>query len=285
MIRRGRSSAADELLQRLRAGELACRMVARGTRRSTRVSRFQTATGKPCSSMLSARLRPIVPRPMTPNVLPLMPISPARRRAPARRRGRASAHPVLHQSATRASRRPAGRSARSPPRPSTAASRQALPERTRSEIASAAAGQPDAGERRRPVALHDANLDLARPASSASRDLQPAGEQPRRERVASPRWSGVRMRGRVARAPAADRRGARAAARQRVRRGPAQVGQRGALEQRVGARPHRRPARRCRARADRRGSARSSSASTDPPRHQTTAGRLDSRSAATALFR
>jgi hypothetical protein len=57
---------ADELFERRRAGELLSRVVGdEGCVFSA--SRFQTATVKPCSSMLSARFAPITPRPIMPN--------------------------------------------------------------------------------------------------------------------------------------------------------------------------------------------------------------------------
>ena len=111
MMRRGRSSAATSSSS-VRAPVNFAPACSRTNASIQSVSRFQTTVGKPCSSMFSARLRPIVPSPIIANVA-LMPVSPVRTRAPARTPCRASAHPVLRRSATPACPRRAGRRASS----------------------------------------------------------------------------------------------------------------------------------------------------------------------------
>src|SRR4051812_37477517 len=66
MIRRGRSSDAANSSNVF--VPTSCLPGCFATKRSTHSpSRFQTATGKPCSSTLSARFSPITPRPIMPN--------------------------------------------------------------------------------------------------------------------------------------------------------------------------------------------------------------------------
>ena len=211
MIRRGRSSAATSSSSVFAPVNFAFGWSRRNASVHS-VSRFQTATGKPCSSMLSARLRPIVPRPMTPNVLPLMPISPAPPTSAcsnARSRVRTpSSSPMSDASVPSPSGTMRAAAVR---RPVDARLEAGAPGRSASEIDRRVAGEPDAG------AAGVGPSPFARPGESRSRRPRPA--QPRlaaSRRTAAPRSGSVAVDGQASGcrprrgAPGADRRGARA---------------------------------------------------------------------------
>ena len=157
-------------------------------------------------------------------------------------------------------------------------------QRDQSERRRRSAGRDDSGVAVR--RLRRPRISIADRRRPAQARLQPAGEQPRRARVRRPRWSRLRIDAAPRRGPAADRTGARApraSASARSSAGRSAPSRSNSVP--APAATGRRRDRRCRARADRRDARGRRALSTEPPRHQTSAGRLDSRSARHGVVR
>ena len=237
MIRRGRSSAATKASKRLRARRaLRVRGGRAGTSSIHSVSRFQTATGKPCSSMLSARLRPIVPSPMTPNCVRSW-LSPARRpaRSNARSRaGRRSSSPMSEARRAVAERddmRRLGAAASTRPTPrrsgaGCASSRRVEAPRRR---------QFDALERRRLPRIDRTRISIATSLVHCRRDDSQPAYKPRANAVARLDGQACGSRRRPGQRNVEEVRHQRTPAGQP---GPAEIGDRGVFRQWECARPH-----------------------------------------------
>ena len=288
MIRRGRSSVGDQLRERLRAGELRRPDDRAGTRRSTPSRGSRPRPGSRASSMFEREVAAHgaeaddAERAAAHAISPAPPTSACFERDD-RACARRSSSPMSDASVPSPSDTTRDVAASAPVSRRLEARARLLARPQRQIDRAAVSVTRASGDR--PVRLVAANLDRDRRSSSAARACIHAAKSARRGRVATPRSPGCGTTPRR-------RRTSRQVEEMRHRRAPA----RQPRPAQVASAPCARRARRARAQPGSGGSsassttrsasvARSSSASTEPPRHQTTVGRLDSRSAATALFR
>ena len=129
-------------------------------------SRFQTATGTPRDSMFRARLRPIVPRPMTPNRAPL--IAPPPSSTPARTHDRATGCAGPGRGARSRSRRRARRPATVADRPAVAADSTHLRLLASRRCRSIPPVSETRDDRRSAVAVLNLDLSPGRPTAARS---------------------------------------------------------------------------------------------------------------------